>query len=135
MIDLNLVADSVIIFMLCILILWFLQRGTTPVSDRVLGEIRRVREVLEKQYKIDFGEDFGHSDGFAFLMAIGNAMHRFERDVQSKSTDVNVDYEARGIIAALKLFISWARANNETGLQRKAEETLTKAEELHRTLR
>jgi len=114
----------------------------TSSIDAFLEEIRKVRLELESRFqeleklRQDFESRFGAKfskqgftadDAYPFFLAVSNSLNRFDRDRES-GVGSNLITEAKGYVAILRLILSWAQANGDDGVKRKAEEFLEAAE-------
>jgi hypothetical protein len=103
----------------------------SPSDQSILQELKGLRKDLEDRFGFKFSDHgFNESDAFPFFFAVANALHRFERDSREGETGRDSITEARGYVAILNLILSWAEANRIEGVKRKAEELLTRSEEI-----
>jgi len=91
--------------------------------------VEKLRREIESRFTIRFDkETFTENDILSFLFSMKNILYRFERDVESRQGDENLQTQARGYIAMLNLAMAWARANGNDLVRKEVIGLLPRAE-------
>jgi hypothetical protein len=112
-------------------------KGSPPEGDSrfkdssTLANLQLEIEKLRQDFVLRFGakfskQEFTADDAYPFFLAVSNALSRFESE-RERGTGSNSIIEAKGYVAILHLILSWAQANGDEGVKRKAEEFLVAA--------
>jgi hypothetical protein len=108
-------------------------------GPEILGEVKALRKDIENTFHVKFDAsqvDFNFID---FAIALGNAVHRYERELPELEKRVkrnpNLDTqsercEANGLLFIVKLAIAWGRANQPAVARRCEDELLPQIQEL-----
>lgn len=103
----------------------------TEPNRAILQEIKALRNEWDRLRVRFSGQGFNEDDVPAFLLAVANALHRFDRETtlnEEGADEGDLLTEAQGYVAILGLALSWAEANKKEGMRMKANELLEHAD-------
>jgi hypothetical protein len=106
------------------------QPPVEPSAD-ILQELKALRAEWARLSVRFLGEGFTEDDGPAFLLAVANAIHRFDTETRLRregGDEGDLLTEAQGYVAILGLALSWAEANKNEGMRMRAKELLQRAD-------
>lgn len=100
-------------------------------NEVILQELKALRSEWAKLSIRFSGQGFNEDDIPAFLLAVANALHRFDRETtlrEEGADEGDLLTEAQGYVAILGLALSWAEANKKDGMKMRANELLEHAD-------
>lgn len=100
------------------------ESSVPPREKEILEEVKKLQDEFGARFGAKFSkEGFTSDQAYPFFLAANNSLNRFDKERETGLSS-NALTEAKGYVALARLVLSWAQANGEDGIKRKAEEFL-----------